>query len=253
MKVFKKLANDESFPRDRLGLMLVTDEEIGGHNGSKMLLEKGYKSSFLMTGESTDFDIEVAAKGVLWIKLMSEGVSAHGAYLWNGKNAIIPMSQVITELQKLFPSPKNEVWKTTCNIASIVGGSATNRVPDSCELKCDIRYIPEDNPDEIVSKIKKIIPKSISLEVVMKEPYLKTDTKNNLLAKLTQSVVKHHGKKPKFVKKYGASDARFFSEAGIPTTSFGPIGAGLHSDYEWVSLRSLKTYELILYDFLYNI
>lgn len=252
MKVFKDLASDASFPRDKLGLMLVSDEEIGGFNGSKALIGKGYKPKFLMTGESTNFDIEVAAKGVLWLKLTSKGRSAHGAYLWEGENAIRQMTFAIDKIGKLFPTPKRETWKTTCNIATIAGGAATNRVPDTCELKLDIRYIPEDDPDEIIRRIKSTIPKNVKLEIIEKEPYLRTDPAHAHLRLLKKIVRQKTSRSPKFVKKHGASDARSFSEAGIPTTSFGPIGAGLHSDNEWVNLKSLTQYEKILIEFVSN-
>lgn len=248
--LIKDLAEDDAFPRDKLGLMLVSDEEIGGFAGSKALLTRGYRPAFLITGESTDFDIEIAAKGVLWLKLTSKGRSAHGAYLWRGENAIVPMTAAIENILKLFPTPKKKVWKTTCNVASISGGNVTNRVPDICELKLDIRYIPQDNPDEIITKIKRVIPKQVELEILEKEPVLKTNPRHPHLRLLKKIIRQHTGRSPKFVKKHGASDARFFSEAGIPTTSFGPIGSGLHSDNEWVSIKSILTYQKILEEWL---
>lgn len=253
MKVFKDLAINKSFPRDKLGLMLVTDEEIGGFDGSKALLTKGYQGRFVMTGESTDFDIEIAAKGVLWLKLISTGKASHGAYLWEGKNAISPIAAAIGSIQKLFPVPKKESWITTCNISSISGGNATNRVPDTCELKLDIRFIPKDNPDKIIYKIKKSIAKDIKIEIIEKESYLKTDKKHPYLKILQKLVKKETKESAKLLKQHGASDARFFSEKGIPTTSFGPIGDGLHSDNEWVSLKSLIQFENILKQFILKI
>lgn len=253
MKVFKDLAIEKSFPRNKLGLMFVTDEEIGGFNGSRALLNKGYKGQFFMTGESTDFDIEIAAKGVLWLKLTSKGKTAHGAYLWDGKNAIISISEAIQKINHLFPTPKNEVWKSTCNISAISGGNAYNRVPESCELKLDIRYIPNVKPDDIIKKIKDLVPKDIKLEIIEKESHLQTD-KNHPYLKLLKKIVKKETKRPvKYLKQHGASDARFFSEKGIPTTSFGPIGGGLHSYNEWVSLKSLIQYENILKKFLLKV
>ena len=33
--------------------------------------------------------------------------------------------------------------------------------------------------------------------------------------------------------------ARFYSDIGVPSVCFGPVGAGLHSDEEWVEIDSL--------------
>lgn len=210
IQVFKKLAKDNKYPREKLGLMIVTDEEIGGHNGSLAVLNKGYHSKFLMTGESTNLNIEIAAKGILWLRVSSKGNPAHGAYPWNGKNAVLLINNFINKIQKIYPVPKKEVWKTTCNISSISGGNATNKVPESCELKMDIRYIPQDNPNKILEKIKKIAPKSLKLETLMLEPPLFTDPKDNYLRHLAKIISQYKGKKPKFTKQHGASDARFF-------------------------------------------
>ena len=40
-------------------------------------------------------------------------------------------------------------------------------------------------------------------------------------------------------REHFASDARFYSDLRIPAVCFGPVGAGLHSDEEWVSIDSL--------------
>src|SRR5690606_15152773 len=40
LTVFKNLSEDETFPKDRLGIMIVTDEEIGGFSGTSQLLKK---------------------------------------------------------------------------------------------------------------------------------------------------------------------------------------------------------------------
>ena len=45
----------------------------------------------------------------------------------------------------------------------------------------------------------------------------------------------------KLYREHYASDARFYSDVGIAAVCFGPIGAGLHSDEEWVEIESLET------------
>ena len=246
LSVFKKLSKDKSFPRDKLALMMVTDEEIGGFDGTKALLKKGYKPSFFIAGESTDFDVEIMAKGVMWLEIEVKGVTAHGAYPWNGENAIGSVVKVLSDLDKEYPVPKKFAWKTTVNLSTIEGGDATNRVPSSCKFKLDIRYVPTDNPDKILTKIKKMLPKGSVVKVIEKEPALQTDPKNQYLQSLRKVAKGELGRLPKLIKKSGASDARFYSDAGIAVTNFGPIGEGLHSDGEWVSIKSLKQQVLIL-------
>lgn len=73
--VFKELAKKLYYP---IALQLVTDEEIGGFNGTKYQIEKGVKSDFVIAGESTDFGINNQAKGINWVKNKIKGKTAHG-------------------------------------------------------------------------------------------------------------------------------------------------------------------------------
>jgi succinyl-diaminopimelate desuccinylase len=250
IKLMKELAQKHKNQiKDKIGLMIVSDEEIGGFDGSRFLLKKGYKPEFFLAGEPTDFKIGAQAKGLLWLKLTLMGKSAHGAYLWKGQNAIIKANQAIKQIIKLFPPPKKEAWQTTCNIATISGGKTTNQVPDQCEIKLDIRYLPEKKPDEIIKMIQKVVPE-VKIETIFKEPAANCSKTNPFITKLKKSIKKATGKESGFIKKHAASDARHYSAAGVPSIAFGPIGQGQHSDSEWVDLKSLKTYYRILKDFL---
>ena len=84
--VFKEVAKRVSYP---LALQLVTDEEIGGFCGTKYQIEKGVRADFVIAGEPTDFGVNNKAKGIIWLKIKTKGKSAHGAYPWRGKNALL--------------------------------------------------------------------------------------------------------------------------------------------------------------------
>src|SRR5262249_3930331 len=72
-----------------IGLMLTSDEEIGGMQGVKRLLEAGYSSkvAFLPDG-GFNWNFEEEAKGVLQIKIAARGKSSHSSRPWLGENAI---------------------------------------------------------------------------------------------------------------------------------------------------------------------
>ena len=102
--VFKELANEIFYP---LGLQIVTDEEIGGFNGAKYQHTSGVDTEAMLAGEcSTDLAIGIRAKGIVWLKINFEGVAAHSAYLWEGKNPIYDISSFLNKLWKEYPIPK---------------------------------------------------------------------------------------------------------------------------------------------------
>jgi succinyl-diaminopimelate desuccinylase len=247
---FKETANKIDYP---LGLQLVTDEEIGGFDGTKYQVEKGVRSDFVIAGESTDFNIKNRAKGVLWAKVFAKGKTAHGAHPWRGENAIWKVEDFLRELGKHYPVPKKESWVTTVNVASITTSNrAFNKVPDDCEVWLDARYVPEDSK-KIVGNLKKLLPKGLKMEIITNEPALSTDASDpylRLLKKKTEQITK---KKVKILSANGSSDARHFALVGCPGIEFGPVGGDIASDKEWVSIPSLETYSRILVEFLVSL
>ncbi|MCS7092734.1 MAG: M20/M25/M40 family metallo-hydrolase, partial [Patescibacteria group bacterium] len=70
ISVFKNVANKVSYP---LGIQLVTDEEIGGFNGTKYQIDKGVRADFVISTEPTKLNIANKAKGIIWLKIKSKG------------------------------------------------------------------------------------------------------------------------------------------------------------------------------------
>lgn len=245
--VFKELAKKLKYP---IALQLVTDEEVGGFNGTMHQISKGIKSDFVLAGEPTNLLINNKSKGPIWLKISLKGKPAHAAFLWQGKNAIQASVDLINQINKLFPVPTNEVWKTTQNLARIDTDNKTlNKVPDSCTIWLDIRYIPKEK-GKVISKIRKIIPRNAKLEILLNEPCQFTKSNNKHVKILNKSIREITNKTSRLAVFHGANDIRHYELTKTPGVCFGPVGHGLHSDNEWVNTTSLETYSKILKDFL---
>ena len=247
--LFKKLAKDLSYP---VAIQLVTDEEVGGFNGTKLQIEKGVRAEFVIATEPTNFDIVHMAKGVLWLKILARGLTAHGAYPWRGENAVWKMNNFLNRLAKKFPIPKKEKWITTVNLSSIIStNTSINKIPDDCSVSLDIRFIEKDKKT-ILENIKKIA-ENMKVQIIEKESPLFTKQDNPYLKLLAQSTSAKINKKAVLRGANGTSDARHFASVGCPGVEFGPIGGGIGSDEEWVDIKSLNTYANILESFLVQI
>ncbi|MCK5476252.1 MAG: M20/M25/M40 family metallo-hydrolase [Candidatus Pacebacteria bacterium] len=248
--VFKEMASKVSYP---LGLQLVTDEEIGGNNGTKYQIKKGVKAEFVITGEPTNFDIVHKAKGVLQLKVFTKGKTAHGAYPWRGENAIWKMNEFFNALKKKYPISSDEIWRTTVNVSRIeTENQAFNKIPDSCVSQLDVRFIPEEM-NTIKKSLRQLLLKKTTFNVIAHEPALLTD-KNNEFIKLLKKITQHTvGKTIQLRGAHGSSDARHFAHVNCPGIEFGPIGDGIGSDYEWIDIPSLGEYYQILKKFLFAI
>jgi len=56
--------------------------------------------------------------------------------------------------------------------------------------------------------------------------------------------------KTSFLKSHGSSDARFFLEKGIPAILIRPVGGNLHSEKEWIDIKSLEVFYEVLKEFI---
>lgn len=247
---FKEISPKLNYP---VALQIVTDEEIGGFNGTKYQIEKGVKADFVISSEPTNFDIVHKAKGILWLKIKTYGKTAHSAYPWKGKNAIETASEFIETLKKTIKNPINNTWKTTYNLANITtNNQAFNKIPDECEIWLDIRYIPGEKK-KILKKIKNILPKNSKIEIVINEPSMNVPSNNIFIKNLKNISQKILNQKIHLRGANGSSDARHYAKIGIPAVEFGPEGGEIGSDSEWVDINSLYKYYEIIKTYLLNL
>lgn len=248
MVLMKQFAQENSgLP---LGLLLVSDEETGGFNGSKYLVsEAKLKPEFVIAGEPTGLKIGNEAKGILQLSLTTRGKSAHSAKLWEGINAINSMVNGLASFLKDNPVPEPDSFTTTFNLAKVNGGDAINKVPDCCEATLDIRYIPSDPPELIIADLKNKYP-GFEIGATETEPAAYCSPNNEFVRELEKTITEVTGQKAGFIKKGAASDVRHFNTAGIPGVVFGPHGEGSHSENEWVDLNSLFTFYEVLANFI---
>ncbi|MBU1201104.1 MAG: M20/M25/M40 family metallo-hydrolase [Nanoarchaeota archaeon] len=225
-----------------VGLLITTDEEIGGYNSTGELSEI-LKPKFVLSAEPTNLLIGNNAKGVLQLELSVTGKSAHAAYPWEGENAILKMVDMIAKIKELFP--KKGDYYTTINFSKINAGDVLNKVPDQCTACVDIRFVPEEDPKKIIKNIE-----SLGLLVkVITTSNSSTCDKNNAFVKKLQKSLKKNKLKTDFIKKHGASDIRHFTKKGVPGVTFGPTGKGMHAPDESVEIESLDNLYKVIKDF----
>lgn len=238
--------------RVRVRLVCVPDEESEELDvrSTDAIVRGGLGGDFAITGEPTDLHIGVEAKGVLAMRIEVEGRSAHSSTPWLGDNAVLKAIDVFRAIESLpFSRESSELFdRPSINLGRIQGGDALNKVPDKCQMAVDIRYLPAQDPEEILSEIRAIPQIQVTrtfihppVSVARTDPYVRA-----LRDAVTRSI---HGEALS-VGRDGASDAAAFLTAGIPAVEFGPAGGGHHGPEEWVSVTSLGRYRRALGDFI---
>lgn len=244
LRLFKDLA---ALPeRPDVGIQIVSDEEIGGEFGTERLQAEGWGCNFFIALEPTDMRICYEQKGGLWLELVIPGAPAHGSRPWEGHNPLFALSAGLSALHKRFPVPDGPAWVTTVTPTAVeAGGEARNQIPPQARLTFDIRRIADDDPETIMAAMQECWPTS-ELVLHRRVVPLITDPAAPVVQRLAAATAQVRGEPTELYREHFGSDARFYSAAGIPAVCFGPVGAGLHSDEEWVDIASLVQ----LYDVL---
>jgi succinyl-diaminopimelate desuccinylase len=231
--------------RPDVGFMFVSDEEIGGENGTGYLARQCWGCDFFLAAEPTDLDICYAHKGVAWIEIHLTGQPAHGSRPWDGENALTALREGLVAMERRYPTPDEEAWVTTVVPTVVQGGSASNRLPESVTLTLDVRHVPEEQIDAVVAALRGCFPGG-DVRLIRNGAPLATDPNDAYIQRLAAHITSITGQPVRRYREHFATDARFYSEMSIPSICFGPIGAGLHSNEEWVDIASLgQLYEAL--------
>ncbi len=253
MKFLKDFSEQQQ--EKSIGLLLTTDEEVGGKNGVGYLVENQLKKInpkivIVPDGGKNLKTIILNQKGILQIKIWAKGVSAHGARPFLGDNAIDKLLNIYNKLKKKFPNPSKRIWTNTMNLGKFLGGNATNKVPDEAEMFLDFRFTKIGDRKKIVDKISKI---TNNFEILAEgKPFIQKK-EANFLMKYKNIVEKELGEKVFFDKVEGASDARYFSKKKTSVIITKINCDNIHSEGEWVEIKEIKNFYNILVKFINEI
>ncbi len=250
------LKDVEAQDQVKVRLICVPDEESEeiDERSTDAVVQRGLGGSFAITGEPTNMHIGVQAKGVLVMRIVVYGRAAHSSTPWLGDNAVLKAIDVFRAIESLpFSRESSEMFdRPSINLGRIEGGDALNKVPDRCEMAVDVRYLPGQDPGEILSQVRAI--PAIDVKRTFIHPPVIVSRTNPFVRALREAVSRTLGDTEALsVGRDGASDAASFIEAGIPAVEFGPCGSGHHGPEEWVSLSSLARYRGALADFVHGL
>lgn len=242
--VFMKIVDDL---QDRLGdydfgIMLTSDEEIGGEDGVKTLLDAGYGADVcLLPDAGKGWKLEISHKGC-WIgRARAEGMAAHGSKPWEGDNAIYSLVEALDGIKRLFKGQHQ--GSDTLSINMISGGAAVNQVADTAEAVLDLRFLDDKSFNRLHGRMSSIAEKhGTTLETVRLIKVSHTDVSHPLVKPFVRIAESIHGKPVERVRSLGISDAHFFSERGIPVILSRPSGGCTHGDEEWIDKKDLNKY-----------
>ena len=148
-----------------INLAFSYDEEIGCVGVRRLLdilKDAPVKPRLCIVGEPTLMQAVTAHKGKLGFRVTAHGLEAHSSLAPIGVNAIYMASDLIGAIRAIqadiaahgLRDGDYEVAYTTLHVGKMQGGEVMNIVPNRCSFDFEIRYLPEDDGNAIVTRIK---------------------------------------------------------------------------------------------------
>lgn len=232
------------------GLMITTDEELAGQDGTGFLVNEGYVPEITVLPDGgQDWAIEESAKGFCLCKVTATGVTAHSSRSWEGESATEKLIEFLHDMKRLFPAPS--VDTTTTNVGIIKGGEAANQVASAAEALFDIRFPSSAAFTKAREKIAQLAKEHgvVCEEIRVGDVYI-TDQSNPYVETFRQALTKVLGRDPGTSKSLGGSDAVYFARRGVTSIVVRPPGGGMHGDDEWIDAAGVSELHDVLKIFL---
>ncbi len=217
-------------------LLFTYDEEFGGELGPQWLLEKGLTKPDLEIAAGFSYQVVTAHNGCLQLEATVHGKMGHAAVpetavdaLQAATKALVALYDENTRLRQTKSAVKG-INHGYINVGQIFGGTNTNVVPGKVVLKIDRRMIPEEDPAQVEAALRKLIETavagvpgtSVEIKRLLLAHAMKPLAGNRpLVDALCTHATELMGEKVEASGTPLYTDARLFSERGIPAVIYG--------------------------------
>lgn len=256
IKAFLDLHKDPEYDQS-ITLMVTGDEEIGGENGTKHLLDaynsNGHRFDYALVGEPTDLNIQTGTRGVLWLNVEIKGDTTHTTRSEKAEaNVVEELPEVMDKIRNMeFDySKKTTLPSPSIEIGSVNTDRTYNSLPGHAELGVDVRYLPDQEPEQIRRRIEEELSDlECGAEVEIEKNHggafeLKDKFFRDSVTEAVQTSAK---KQPEYITDGGASDGRFFAEKGTPFVELGTNQEMIHRDDEYCRVENLEKLRSVYY------
>jgi succinyl-diaminopimelate desuccinylase len=231
-----------------IGLFLTCDEEIGGINGARWLVEDlGYRGeAVLLPDTSANWKAEMGGKGIMWWQIDAVGKTTHASRPWEGVNAIDELVGFVNHVRNNCPKEPcgdHSHNHATVNFSTIEAGGSVNQVPASASAKLDIRFTPDMDFETVARWMEAARIAYPSVTPTLQRHDYPYKVQPNKAGELFESIVQDvTGIEVTRYTSHGSADARFFAWKNVPVINVGVAGSGYHVSPEWVNIDDLLNF-----------
>jgi len=223
------------------------DEEMGSAGSKKIIAELARKHDYVFSYEPPDRDaVTTATNGINAVMLEVKGKSSHaGSAPEEGRNAVLELAHQLVQLKDLGDPDKG----TTVSWTMIAGGEKRNIIPNKATAEADMRYSDISETERVLADAQKIIENKliddtrVELRVDKGRPPLAKNPASERLAETAQRLYGEIDQRIEPIAMRFGTDAGYAyvpdSEKPAVLETMGVVGAGLHSEDEYIELSSI--------------
>jgi len=223
------------------------DEEMGSAGSKKIIAELARKHDYVFSYEPPDSDaVTTATNGINAVMLEVKGKSSHaGSAPEDGRNAVLELAHQLVQLKELGDPDKG----TTVSWTMIAGGEKRNIIPNKATAEADMRYSDISETERVLADAQKVIENTliddtrVELRVDKGRPPLAKNAASERLAETAQRLYSEIDQRIEPIAMRFGTDAGYAyvpdSDKPAVLETMGVVGAGLHSEDEYIELSSI--------------
>jgi glutamate carboxypeptidase len=225
-------------------LALTSDEETGSYASNRLLRELAREADIGIATEPAlpGGGLVVERSGSGQFRVEARGRSAHvGRAFTEGVSAVTALAKAVVRIGEL-PEPERGL---ILNIGPLLGGSASNAVPELARAWGNVRFPTGAIADELAAMLAELqtapdaMP-SVRIDCSFNRPAKPKTPAVERLALLARAGAESLGQAMPFASTGGVCDGNILQDEGLPTIdTLGVRGGGLHTPNEWIDLSSL--------------
>ena len=247
-------------PAYDVALLFVADEETGSEYGIQYLLKKNkqmFRPADIVIvpdgGLPDGTMVEVAEKGIVWIKVTTQGKQCHGSTPEKGINAHVAAAHMIVKLRSLYKKfgARNEVFdppistfeptKKEANVPNV------NTIPGEDVFYIDCRVLPEYDIAKVLRRVKTICGQvdrkfgtTSTIETTQRENAAPpTPADAPVVTSLLKAIQRVYGVQAKPMGIGGGTVAAHIRRAGAPAAVWARMDETMHGPNEYAIIPNL--------------
>lgn len=233
----------------KFGIILSTDEEKGSASTHAFMNAHPDINAKIVLDNDVGGDIlkiVSKCKNPVFVKIIAEGLEAHGSTPWDGIDANEKLMMTCANIRQIYPYYSKELpqptdkWQDTVHFAKINGGEVANIISNHAEALCDFRLTETSSVENLKKNLDSCMEKGVTYKIVSESTPVVMDENNPYILDYKAFAENILGQKIEFEHIGGATDSRSFAVKGSIVIMHSGTGDGMHASGEYVVIDSVE-------------